>query len=319
MSGQPPVLPPSLSYKSKAEREREQAEQEERERQERERLEAERRELEAAGREAAPPPPATPPPLPLAEVPDDEDEARTEEPPPPAPTGLAMFEEDRIGLTPEDLEGVEMLGAPEAAEVVEEEEEVEEEIDAGPPRLPPRPPKSPDMRPVYAGFILVSVGLVQVVFGIWMMVQTPNVASGTWSQLTKWGYFSLGFTALFLGLLAIRGGLWSFRKERFSVVKVGAIAATVCVWALWVPWLFGLLALLIITRAREEYYPFYDPSWDAPSWIRPPHLEGEEEPEGDEEEEASEEEPHAHVDHEPEAVGLSEAHTEPGSGWEDIV
>ena len=42
MSGQPPVVPPTLSYKSKAEREREERERKELERQEAERLEQER-------------------------------------------------------------------------------------------------------------------------------------------------------------------------------------------------------------------------------------------------------------------------------------
>jgi hypothetical protein len=127
------------------------------------------------------------------------------------------------------------------------------------------------------------------------MVSVPSVGEGAWSQFPKLGTFALGFTAVFLGLVAIRGGFWSFRKERYGVVKVGAIAATVCVWALWIPWLFGLLALLIVTRARDEYYPFYDPRWDAPSWARPP-------PEPEEEEEAEEEE----------EKGVTE-----GTGWEE--
>jgi len=162
-----------------------------------------------------------------------------------------------------------MLGAPEVEEEMGEEEVVEE-VAVRRPRQPPRPPQSPDMRPVYAGFILVFTGLSQSMWGAWAMVLAPGEGDGQWDILPKWSMFVMGFIAVLLGLLAIRGGLWSFRKERFDVVKVGAIAATACVWALWVPWLFGALALLIVHKAKVEDYPYYDPRWDAPGWARPP-------------------------------------------------
>ena len=285
MTGQPPTGPPKLSYKSRAEREKEEREREEREREERERKELEEREraereLETLARRRA-------------EAARSERQRRREERlleeralgTAPARPGepetarespalpdrdLAMFEEDALGITPEEREHIEMLGAPEEPEEAEETVgEVPEEVPA-PRRRPPRPPRSPDMRPVWAGFILVSTGLAQLTWGLLAMWASPGFASGNWSPLLRVGAFSMGFIAAFLGLLAVRGGLWSFRKERFGIVKVGAIAATVCVWAWWVPWLLGALALLIVHRARSEYYPFYDPRWDAPSWAPPP-------------------------------------------------
>jgi hypothetical protein len=268
------VMPPALSYKSKAEREREEKEREEREqeqlereqraRQEAERLEGERlaaeRAVRAATRGAPPGPPAlteTPPPA--------METAETRRP--PKPRGAAMFEEDARGLSREERAGIEMLGAVE--EEVAEEEVAEKEEATPVKRLPPRPPKSPDTRPVYAGFILVFTGLAQFIWGLLAMWNSPDAGSGAWSLLLKWSAFAMGFIAASLGLLAIRGGLWSFRKERFDVVKIGAISATVCIWAWYVPWLFGALALVIVHRARHEYYPFYNPAWDEPSWTLP--------------------------------------------------
>jgi hypothetical protein len=262
-------MPPKLSYKSRAEREEE--EREERERLERERLEREREEARQVERRpegpAAPTPARRAPPKPLPTTPDE-----------------ALFAEDAMSLTPKEVAAIQIQGAPEAAEE-EGEVEPEEEEEARPERRPPRPPRSPDPRPVAAGFILVFTGLTQVLWGIWSMTRTGEVGTGPWAPFFRWGHFSFSFTAVLLGLLAIRGGLWSFRKERFDVVKVGAIAATGCVWALWIPWVFGLLALLIIHKAREEYYPFYDPRWDAPEWARPPP--GHEEEGNDEEREGA--------------------------------
>jgi hypothetical protein len=322
MSGQPPVTPPTLSYKSKAIREQEEKERREREEQDRVELERLRKAEEARTRAAAPSSRGsapTPIPAPLPGTAADEEELLR------APVDLAKDEKDGEGPSRDEVESIDTLGPVEQKDEVEPtaDEVAEEEGEPVVPRSPPRPPKSPDMRPVYAGFILVFVGLAQLLFGIWMMVQTPNVGSGTWSQMAKWGNFSLGISAVFLGILAVRGGLWSFRKERFDVVKVGAIAATLCVWALWIPWLFGLLALLIVHRSRDEYYPFYDPKWDSPAWAKPPPGESDEEEKSEEEAEPDEEAEgfgvHAHdVEHGPERVGLQEAHAEPGTGWEDL-
>ncbi len=266
-------MPPSLSYKGRAERDAE--ELEERQRQERERLEqvraeAHARETELKGdvRRSGEPSAGAPqrPPAPsLQRTPDE-----------------ALFEEDALSLTSKEVASIELLGTPDTEEEGEAEAGPEEaEGEARPTKRPPRPPKSPDKRPVVAGFILVFTGLAQLLWGAWSMTQTGEVGTGSWAPFFRWGHFSFAFIAVLLGLLAVRGGLWSFRKERFDVVKVGAIASTVCVWALWVPWLFGLLALLIVHRARKEYYPFYDPRWDAPSGIAPPPSAVVEEEAGD--------------------------------------
>jgi hypothetical protein len=246
-----------------------------------------------------------------------------------------MFEEDALAPTRREIDDIEMLGGPEE-EAAEEEEVEEEEVEEGPKRMPPRPPKSPDMRPVAVGFLLVITGLAQFVYGVIAMVQSPDAATGPWAPMVQWGAFSLGLTAAFLGLLAVRGGLWSFRKERFSVVKVGAIAASLAVWAWWIPWLFGLAALVIVTRARDEYYPFYDPRWDAPEWARPPPSKDEDE-EDDEEEEGEEDADEILIEDRPkdasardfmemdaptdraEDSGLHDAETSAGDGWEDLA
>jgi len=336
-------MPPSLSYKSKAQREqeeRERKEREEAERLQRERYQAKQETAERAfkvGRARAlqQPPGDVPTPGPPSTAAPEKD--LTPRPSVTDPKSLVMFKEDGLAPTRREIDDIEMLGGPEE-DVVEVEEAEEERVEAAPKRRPPRPPKSPDMRPVFAGFILVFTGLAQFIYGVWVMVQSPNAAVGIWSPLVKWGAFSMGLTAALLGLLAIRGGLWSFRKERFSVVKVGAIAATLCIWAWWIPWLFGLAALVIVHKARDEYYPFYDPRWDAPDWARPP-------PDGEEEtteEEALEERDEMDIDEllmedhpknvaarvylegkgpavVKEAQGLQDAVLKEGDGWEDVA
>ncbi len=285
MSGQPPVVPPTLSYKSKAEREREEREREELKRQEEERLEQERQAKEAFASEqatlaAARTPSASPPAL--TDTPTPAMETGLTRKPAPGPDGIGTFAEEEQGLTLQERAEIEMLDTIEETEEVEEGSEGEDQGEPLPKRIPPpRPPKSPDMRPVHAGFILVFTGLAQFIWGVLAMWNSPDTASGLWAPLILWGAFSMGFTAAFLGILAIRGGLWSFRKERFDVVKIGAISATVCIWAWWIPWLFGALALVIVHRARQEYYPFYDPAWDAPTWA-PTSPSTDEKEEGDE-------------------------------------
>lgn len=148
------------------------------------------------------------------------------------------------------------------------------------PRRPPRPPRSPDMRPVWAGFLLVGAGLTELLWGLVAMARAPGAGEGAWADVVEWAAFSAGFSAAVLGAFAVRGGLWSFRKERYDRVKWGAVCATICVWALWVPWAVGFAALLIVHAARGEYYPNYDPARDAPEWARPPRREKEAGPEG---------------------------------------
>jgi hypothetical protein len=316
MSGQPPVVPPTLSYKSKAEKEREEREREELERQEAQRLEQERQAKDAFAAEQAAiertrAQPDSPPAL--TDTPAPAMETGLTRKPVPEPDGIGMFSEDDQGLTLQERAGIEMLGTPDEAEIVEE---AEEEVEAEPElkRMPPRPPKSPDMRPVYAGFILVFTGLAQFIWGVLAMWNSPDAASGLWAPLIKWGAFSMGFIAAFLGLLAIRGGLWSFRKERFDIVKIGAISATACVWAWWIPWLFGALALVIVHRARQEYYPFYDPAWDAPTGARPTPSVEEESEVGDEKEDDGTEEREAQ-----EGDGLDWEGPAPGEGGDRVT
>lgn len=322
-------MPPTLSYRSKAQREKEEREEKERqeaEKAERERREAELREAERAAAQRARAPRATrvpavgaPPPAPEATP----TPRRSVE----DPRSLVMFEEDAVSPTRREIDDIEMLGPARGEEPPGEEGEVVEEVpgEVKTRRVPPRRPKSPDMRPVYVGFILTFTGLAQFLYGLLAMWDSPHAATGPWAPMVRWGAFSMGFAAAFLGLLAIRGGLWSFRKERFGVVKVGAIAATVCVWAWWVPWLFGLAALVIIQRAQDEYYPHYDPRWDSPEWARPPEVETEE---GIEEVEAEEEGPPGEAEEEVElmealdemgAAGPQEAQLDEGDGWEDLA
>lgn len=287
MAGPPPPGPPKLSYKSRREREeeerkrREEEEEEQRRRKEEEaerrrRFKAEQRAREEQKRErylaarkvARGVPRALygvkapgPAPSPLEAKPPEEEAPEPAEAPEP-------------GLPP-------MIELPTGAAAPEVEEEAPP---APPPRrmLPPRPPKSPDMRPVWAGFLLVGVGTAQLLWGIYTMARAPWVGEGRWADAVEWAAFAAGFSAAVLGLFAVRGGMWSFRKERYDRVLWGAVCGTICFWALWVPWLVGFIALLIVHAAKLEYYPHYDPARDAPEWAKPPTRERDEEEEGDE-------------------------------------
>jgi len=293
MAGMPPPGPPKLGYRSKRqleEEERARAEAEQRA-QEEERLLKEREEAalrkqtEAAatrvaeerrvwgaaqGPIAAPAPvaarvarlPEAPPPMPGAAAP---------APPPPAAAAAAM--RPSAMAIPPTLGTVHELRYAPPPELLAPPAAVEEAAPApvvSRPRRPPRPPRSPDLRPVWAGFLLVGVGLTELLWGLVAMARAPGAGEGAWADVVEWAAFSAGFSAAVLGAFAVRGGLWSFRKERYDRVKWGAVCATICVWALWVPWVVGFAALLIVHAARDEYYPNYDPARDAPEWARPP-------------------------------------------------
>jgi len=295
MAGMPPPGPPKLGYRSKRqleEEERARAEAEQRAQEEasllREQEEAAlRKQAEAAATKvaeerrvwgaaqgpaaaapaappaaAAPRPPAAAPPQPMAAAPAPQPVAAASAAMRPSamaiPPTLSTVHELRYAPPPG------LLAPPAAVE-----EEAPSQV-AARPRRPPRPPRSPDMRPVWAGFLLVGVGLTELLWGLVAMARAPGVGEGAWADVVEWAAFSAGFSAAVLGAFAVRGGLWSFRKERYDRVRWGAVCATICVWALWVPWVVGFAALLIVHRAKGEYYPHYDPARDAPVWAGPP-------------------------------------------------
>ena len=279
-----PPPPPKLSYKGRKERdeeERARRELEEAQRRIDEAAESKAAAEEAAWRGAAPPAPR--PAAPARAAPPAQ-ETRPARPAAPARPGEAPSVTTPGPATREPKKGAPALASvqslqyaesPKMLEMAKEETPTEEEgavhAKAPPrPRRPPRPPKSPDMRPVWAGFVLVGVGLTQVLWGLYAMVHAHEASAGLYTDVARWAAFSAGFSALVLGASAVRGGMWSFRKERYDVVKWGAICGTICMWALWVPWVFGLAALLTVHRARDEYYPNYDPARDAPDWACPP-------------------------------------------------
>ena len=268
-----PPTPPKLSYKGRKERE-----EEERARHELE--EAQSRIEEAAWKGVSPPPERPAAPARAAPAPQEARPARPAAPARPAEAQRAAMPEPVVrgpGKGAPALTSVQSLQYAESPRMLEmAKEEAPAEREAAPakpparPRRPPRPPRSPDMRPVWAGFVLVAVGLSQVFWGLYAMVHAHEASAGLYTDIARWAAFSAGFSALVLGAFALRGGMWSFRKERYDVVKWGAICGTICMWALWVPWVFGLAALLTVHRARDEYYPYYDPARDAPGWARPP-------------------------------------------------
>jgi hypothetical protein len=299
MAGLPPPGPPKLGYKSKRqleEEERARAEAELR-RQEEERLLREqeeaalRKQAEAAAAKVAeerrvwgatqgPPaaapataaPAATVPGAPAA--PPQQPGAAEATPPSAAPAAAPVaMRPSAMTILPTLSTAHELRYAP-PPELLAPPAAVEEEAPAqlaARPRRPPRPPRSPDMRPVWAGFLLVGAGLTELLWGLVAMARAPGAGGeGAWADVVEWAAFSAGFSAAVLGAFAVRGGLWSFRKERYDRVKWGAVCATICVWALWVPWVVGFAALLIVHAARDEYYPNYDPARDAPEWARPP-------------------------------------------------
>lgn len=285
MAGLPPPGPPKLGYRSKK-----QVEEEERRRDEEERLRREQEEA-ALGKQAAAaaakvaeerrvwgavqgpaaapaaaaarPPAAQPPPRPGAAA-----------PPPTAAAAPVAIHPSAMAI-PATMSTVQELryAPPPGAEALPEPEE--EAPAPARPRRPPRPPRSPDMRPVWAGFLLVGAGLAELLWGLYAMVHAGDAGEGAWADVVEWAAFAAGFSAAVLGVFAVRGGLWSFRKERYDRVKWGAVCATICMWALWVPWVVGFVALLIVHAARDEYYPNYDPARDAPEWARPPRRAGE--------------------------------------------
>jgi hypothetical protein len=92
---------------------------------------------------------------------------------------------------------------------------------------------------------------------------------------------------------------------------------------------------VLITRARDEYYPFYDPKWDAPEWVRPP-LSDEVAEATEEEEEEDEDIDRVMMEDHPKPVpardylddvspsdtagaqGLQDAVAREGDGWDDL-
>jgi len=278
-----PPTPPKLSYKGRKEREAEERaklEQEEAKRRADEAAAAKAATEEAAWRGVAPPAPRPAAPARAAPVPQEAGPVRPAAPAGPVEAPRAPAPEPVSGEPSKAapaLTSVRSLQYAESPKVLEMGREgapaAKEAAPATPPprpRRPPRPPKSPDMRPVWAGFVLVAVGLSQALWGLYTMVHAHEARAGLYTDVARWAAFSAGFSALVLGAFAVRGGMWSFRKERYDVVKWGAICGTICMWALWVPWAFGLVALLAVHRARDEYYPYYDPARDAPEWARPP-------------------------------------------------
>ena len=281
-----PPPPPKLGYKGRKERDEE-------ERARRELEEAQGR-LDTAARakvaaeEAAwkgVSPPAPRPAAPTMAAPPEVAEARPAQPGAPARPSEAPRAASPEPAAREPRRGAPALASVQALQYAESPKMLElgkddasaavakEAAPAKPPtrpRRPPRPPKSPDMRPVWAGLLLVAVGLSQAFWGLYAMVHAHEARAGLYTDVARWAAFSAGFCALALGAFAVRGGMWSFRKERYDTVKWGAICGTICMWAMWVPWAFGLAALLVVHRARDEYYPNYDPARDAPEWARPP-------------------------------------------------
>jgi hypothetical protein len=269
-----PPPPPKLSYKGRKERdeeERARRELEEAQRRIDEAAEAKVAAEEAAWKGVAPPAPRTAAPARAATP---AAGARPAEATRAVPTEPTMREPKKGAPALTSVQSLQYAESPKMLELGEEEAPAAREAaPARPsprPRRPPRPPKSPDMRPVWAGFVLVAVGLTQAFWGLYTMVHAHEASAGLYTDIARWAAFSAGFSASVLGAFAVRGGMWSFRKERYDIVKWGAICGTICMWALWVPWAFGLLALLVVHRARDEYYPYYDPARDAPEWARPP-------------------------------------------------
>jgi hypothetical protein len=283
----PPPGPPKLGYKGRREREEEERQRREAEEAERHRQEAEeaerrtrfkaeqrareeqKRERYLTARKVARGVPrglygATAPGAPP-----------TQAGPLPGETATLGEEEEALETVGAPAPGLPALKELPSGAVVPEVGEREEAPPAPPQRrrLPPRPPKSPDMRPVWAGFLLVGVGTAQLLWGLYTMARAPWVGEGRWADAVEWASFAAGFSAAVLGAFALRGGMWSFRKERHDRVLWGAVCATICFWALWVPWVVGFIALLIVRAARDEYYPHYDPARDAPEWARPPRRE----------------------------------------------
>jgi len=278
-----PPPPPKLSYKGRREREEEERARRELEEAQERIEEAARAKVEAeeaAWKGVAPPAPRPAAPAKAAPPAAEARPARPATPAMPGGTPRAALAEP---VAREPRRGAPALASVQALQYAESPRILEIAEKGSPadkgaapakarprPRRPPRPPKSPDMRPVWAGFVLVAVGLSQAFWGLYTIVHAHEASAGLYTDVARWAAFSAGFSALVLGAFAVRGGMWSFRKERYDFVKWGAICGTICMWALWVPWVFGLVALLVIHRARDEYYPYYDPARDAPVWARPP-------------------------------------------------
>jgi len=278
-----PPPPPRLSYKGRKEREEEERARREQEEAQQRIVEAAKARVaaeEAAWKGVAPPAPRPAAPARVAPAPQ---EARPTQPAAPArpgevpraaPPAPAPREVSKGAPALTSVQSLQYAESPKLLEMGREETPAAKEAaparPAPRPRRPPRPPKSSDMRPVWAGFVLVAVGLSHSFWGLYTMVHAHEASAGLYTDIARWAAFSAGFSALVLGAFAVRGGMWSFRKERYDIVKWGAICGTICMWALWVPWAFGLAALLVVHKARDEYYPYYDPARDAPEWARPP-------------------------------------------------
>ena len=108
---------------------------------------------------------------------------------------------------------------------------------------------------IVGGAFAIMSGLLAGVFSVFGYSGMPGMWGmwGTDSQMMPWGMAGLfgwfGLPALVLGAVAIVGGIFALKRQRWGLSLAGAICATLTPMS----FLLGVPAIVFIAMARDEF------------------------------------------------------------------